>query len=66
MIQLPVQQSPKDAGRASPKDAGRASPKDAGRATAKDVNQTKYGLTKEANFTILLKNGQKLQILKCI
>ena len=30
-------------------------------------NQTKYGLTKEVNFTIILfKNGQKIMVLKCI
>ena len=30
-------------------------------------NQTKYGLTKEGNFAIvLLKNGWKIMILKCI
>ena len=30
------------------------SPKDAGRATLKDVNQTKYELIKEVNFTTVL------------
>ena len=30
-------------------------------------NQAKYGLTKEAKFTmILLKNGEKIMVLKCI
>ena len=30
-------------------------------------NETKYGLTKEVDFAIvLLKNGQKIMILKCI
>ena len=30
-------------------------------------NQTKYGLIKEVNFTIvLLKNGYKIMVLKCI
>ena len=39
MIQLVAKQSPKEAGKTSPK----------------DVNQTKYGLTKEVNFTIIFK-----------
>ena len=34
---------------------------------SQNVNQTKYGLTKEVNFTIfILKYGQEIMILKCI